>query len=384
MKTKIIYCKECLYPNTKPNLFFDDRGVCSACISYKSRNEIDWSDRKKQFEILVDTLKNNNNNYNCLIPVSGGKDSTYQVIKILEYGLNPLCVTASTCSLSDIGRENIKNLQSLGVDHVEITLNPKVRHKINKLALQTIGDISWPEHTLIFTIPIHAALQNNIDTIIWGENSQFEYGGPEKESEKKILDFNWLQEFGGLNGLRVSDIEGQENINSKDLHYYRYPNKDLLKKKKIAGHYLGYYFQWNSLENKEISKKYGFKTWNTNVEGAIFDCENLDNYQAGIHEYFCYLKFGFSRATAQASMMIRRKQISRADALQQVKKIEGKFPETFLGKELKKILEEIDMSLSEFIQICDRFTNKKIFLTDENGNLIKDNNLSLKKINYDN
>tara|TARA_A100000164_G_C21933485_1_gene786860 strand:+ start:2308 stop:3462 length:1155 start_codon:yes stop_codon:yes gene_type:complete len=384
MKKKIQYCKECLYPNTKPNLFFDHEGICSACNNFKSRDKIDWANRKKQFEALIDNLKKSKSNYNCLIPVSGGKDSTYQVLKILEYGLNPLCVTASTCSLSEIGRENIKNLQFLGVDHVEITLNPKIRKKINKLALKTIGDISWPEHALIFTIPIHVAIQNDINTIIWGENSQFEYGGPENESEKKILDYNWLQEFGGLNGLRVSDLEGQENITSKDLHYYTYPDKDLLNQKQINGHYLGYYFQWNSLKNREISKKNGFKTWNTNVEGAIFDCENLDNYQAGIHEYFCFLKFGFSRATAQASMLIRRKQLLRNEALKQVKDVEGKFPEKFLGRKLEKILDEIDMSLNEFIQVCDRFTNKKIFQTDENGNLIKDNKLGLKKINYDN
>ena len=179
-------------------------------------------------------------------------------------------------------------------------------------------------------------------------------------------------------------MEGQENITLKDLDYYFYPDKDLLNNKKIAGHYLGYYFQWDSLKNREISKKKGFQTWETNVEGAILDCENLDNYQAGIHEYFCFLKFGFSRATAQASMMIRRKELSRNEALKKVKDVEGKFPETFLGRKLEEILYEIDMSLNEFIQVCDRFTNKKIFQTDENRNLIKDNKLRLKKINYDN
>ena len=385
MSSKIIYCTECLYPNTKPHLFFDDKGVCSACNSFKSRSKIDWQDREKQFQKFVDNLKKNTDNkYHCLIPVSGGKDSTYQVIKILESGLNPLCVTASTCSLTELGRENIKNLQSLGVDHIEFTSNPKIRKKINKIALETVGDISWPEHNMIFTVPIHVALQNDINTIIWGENVQFEYGGPSNEAEKNHLDHNWLQEFGGLNGLRVSDFVGLEGIQEKDLLYYKFPDPDLLTKKKIIGIYLGYYFPWDSIKNKEISQKNGLKTWHSNLEGAIFDCENLDNYQAGIHEYFCFLKFGFARATTQANMMIRRKKISRKDALKLVTENEGKFPLTYMEKKTQEILSDIGISMDKFIEICDKFTNRKIFKTNKEGKLIKDNLLNLTKINIDN
>ena len=215
-----------------------------------------------------------------------------------------------------------------------------------------------------FTIPIHVAIQHDIKIIFWGENPQFEYGGPKNESEKKILDYNWLQEFGGLNGLRVSDLEGQENITLKDLDYYFYPDKDLLNNKKIAGHYLGYYVQWDSLKNREISKKKGFQTWETNVEGAILDCENLDNYQAGIHEYFCFLKFGFSRATAQASMMIRRKELSRNEALKKVKDVEGKFPETFLGRQVingdKSDLNNV-LEYNKIIGLSYKETDKELF-----------------------
>ena len=385
MSSKIIYCTECQYPNTKPHLFFDDKGVCSACNSFKSRSKIDWQDREKQFQKFVDNLKKNTDNkYHCLIPVSGGKDSTYQVLKILEYGLNPLCVTASTCSLSEIGRENIRNLQSLGVDHIEFTPNPNIRKKINKISLETVGDISWPEHTLIFTVPIHIAIQNNIKTIIWGENVQFEYGGPSDEAEKSTLDHKWLQEFGGLNGLRVSDFVGLNGIKKEDLIYYKFPETDLMLKQKITGIYLGYYFPWDSIKNRNIAKKYGLKVWNKNLEGAIFDCENLDNFQAGIHEYFCFLKFGFARATSQANMLIRRKEISRSEALRQVIENEGKFPLTYLDKKTEKILSEIDMNMDRFVEICDKFTNKKIFKTDETGQLIKDNQLNLQKINLDN
>ena len=74
-----------------------------------------------------------------------------------------------------------------------------------------IGDISWPEHALIFTIPIHVAIQNDINTIIWGENSQFEYEALKMNLKRRYL-IVIATRFGGLNGLRVSDLEGQENI----------------------------------------------------------------------------------------------------------------------------------------------------------------------------
>ena len=106
-----------------------------------------------------------------------GKDSTYQVIKMLEFGMNPLCVTSTTCDLSEIGRTNIENIKSLGVDYVEFTPNPIVRRKLNRLGLEMIGDISWPEHISINTMPVRVAVQYGIKLIIWGENSQNEYGG---------------------------------------------------------------------------------------------------------------------------------------------------------------------------------------------------------------
>ena len=148
--------------------------------------------------------------------------------------------------------------------------------------------------------------------------------------------------------------------------------------------FLGYYFPWDSYENKVIAEKNGFKSWHQKVEGSYFDYENLDNYQTGIHDYFCFLKFGYGRATAQISMDIRRGNIERSEALEFVIKNEGAFPKTYLDKSLKEILSEIEMTLDQFIDISDKFTNKKIFKTLPDGNLKKDNNLNLTKINYDN
>ena len=140
----------------------------------------------------------------------------------MECGLTPLCVNASTDSITPIGKKNLENIKNLGVDSIEVTLNTKTRKKINKFALETIGDISWPEHVTIFTIPIRIAIQNNIKLILWGENSQFEYGGPIVDANKNVLDNIWLQEFGGLNNLRVFDLTDVDGIKKSDLIYYNY------------------------------------------------------------------------------------------------------------------------------------------------------------------
>ena len=210
-KRWIKYCQKCLMPETKPDLPMDSEGVCGACRSYESRKEVDWRERKQDLLMITDRYRSlNGNNYDCVVPVSGGKDSTYQTIRMLELGLNPLCVTATTDKLSAIGRRNIENLKRQGVDFVEVTANPVIRRRINRLALTQIGDISWPEHVAIFTMPIRIAVQFNVPLIVWGENSQNEYGGPAAATENNVLTRRWLEEFGGLLGLRVSDLIGQD------------------------------------------------------------------------------------------------------------------------------------------------------------------------------
>lgn len=374
-------CIRCLYPDTKPDLFFDEEGVCSACRSFESRATVDWDARRAELEALIARYRSaGGGDYDCVVPVSGGKDSTYQVIRLLELGINPLCVTATTDSLSDIGRRNIENIKQLGVDYLEMTPNPVVRRKINRLCLTEIGDISWPEHVSIFTIPIRFAAKLGIPLIIWGENSQHEYGGPATASKKRTLDRRWLEEFGGLLGLRVSDLEGVDGIAARDLVAYTYPSDAELEKAGVTGMFLGYFIPWDGLQNAMIAQANGFETFTTMVEGSLADYENLDNYQTGIHDYFKYLKFGFGRATDIACNHIRRGRLRRDDALRMVEKRDGAFPWTYLGRPIEEILGEIDMTLDEFLIVCDRFTNRSIFASDNRGKIIRDDDGNVLKI----
>ena len=360
-------------------------GVCGACRNYEQRKEVDWNQRKQELVAILERYRSkNNSNYDCIVPVSGGKDSTYQTIRMLELGMNPLCVTATTDKLSAIGRRNIENLKLQGVDFVEVTPNPLVRRRINRLALTQIGDISWPEHVAIFTIPIRIAVQFSVPLIVWGENSQNEYGGPASATSNNVLTRRWLEEFGGLLGLRVSDLIGQEDIETKHLIQYTYPSDEELARVGVTGIFLGYYLPWDGLANALFSQGHGFETYHTTVEGSIVNYENLDNVQTGIHDYFKFLKYGYGRATDLACMHIRRGRLSREDGLKLVRKHDGKFPWTYLGTPIQEVLKELDMSIDEFTQVCDRFTNKKLFVCDSRGNLVKDKDGNLTKINDDN
>jgi len=383
-RSSLKYCRRCIMPETKPDLHIDAEGVCSACRAFEGRREVDWVARDKELRNIVERYRRGSAAYDCIVPVSGGKDSTYQTIRCLQLGLNPLCVTATTDKLSPIGRRNIENLKQLGVDYVEVTTNPVVRRRINKFALSKVGDISWPEHVAIFTIPVRIAVQMNVPLIIWGENSQNEYGGPAAAQQSTTLTRRWLEEFGGLLGLRVSDLVGQEGVEAKHLIQYTYPSDAELEAVGVTGLFLGYYIQWDGYQNALTAQAYGFETYHKCVEGSLVNYENLDNCQTGIHDYFKFLKYGFGRATDLACMNIRRGRLARADALEAVKKHDGKFPWIDLGVRREEILEEIDMGVDEFVRICDRFTNKKLFVCDSRGELIKDRHGNIAKMNYDN
>ena len=374
-----------MMPDTKPNLSFDEEGICNACRNYEKRDEVDWNKRKEELMSILDKYRSKDGlNWDCIIPVSGGKDSTYQVVTMLELGMNPLCVTSTTCHLTEIGRENIENIKNLGVDYIEITPNKKVRKHLNRIGLFEVGDISWPEHVGIFTIPVRIAVNMNIPLLIWGENSQNEYGGPAASTENNILDRKWLEEFGGLLGLRVSDLIGYEGIKKNQLIPYTYPTDEELKEVGVTGLFLGHYIPWDGLSNVLLAKAHGFKSWGKTIEGSAVDYENIDNYQVGIHDYFKFLKFGFGRASDLVSMHIRRGRLTREQGMNIVKNCDGKFPWTYLDKPLEEILEPLDITVDEFIKICDQFTNKKLFKVDRNGELIKDKKGNLVKINYDN
>ncbi len=379
----IQYCTNCLFPSTKPDLLFNNDGICNACTNYWNRPEINWESRSQEFKKIVKSIKSTNY-WDCVIPVSGGKDSTYQALIAKENGLNPLLVNSRTCDLSGIGRRNLDNLRGLGFDLIEVLPNPKVRSKLNLIGLQEVGDISWPEHIGMFTIPFMIALKFDIPVILYGENAQHEYGGPEHLVNNNFQDRRWLEEIGGTLGMRLEDVLVASGFNEKDLAIYKFPDSKDLQNKNIKAYYLGYFFPWNGLSNYIVSQAHGMESFGKTVEGSLVDYENLDNHQNGIHEYLKILKHGYGRITDQASILIRRGLITREEGLYFVKKNEVKFPWTYLGKRIEKIIEPLGIGLDELIEIFDSFTNKKIFKTNKDGSIFKDKDGNVIKLNYEN
>ena len=379
----IKYCVKCLFPETKPDLEFNKEGVCNACTNYSNRPNINWDKREKEFIKLISKTEKNTQ-WDCVIPISGGKDSTFQALTAKKYGLNPLLVNSRTCDLSPIGRKNIDNLRSLGFDAIEVLPNPKVRSKLNLIGLKEVGDISWPEHIGMFTIPFTIALKFDIPIIFYGENPQHEYGGPEHFVNNMHQDRRWLEEIGGTLGMRLEDVLLSEDIEPKDLNIYKFPDSKDLTEKNIKAYYLGYFFPWNGLSNYIISQAHGMLSYGKPVEGSLVDYENLDNHQNGIHEYLKILKHGYGRITDQASILIRRNLITREEGIEIVKKNEVKFPWTYLDKPIEKIIEPLGITLDDIVEIFDNFTNKNLFKLNKDNTLFKNTDGSLEKINYDN
>ncbi len=377
----IQYCTKCLNPSTRPNLHFSEQGVCSACLNFDNRATVDWDERATRFKKIVEQYRNKTqDNYDCVVGVSGGKDSSYQIITLLRMGLKPLAVTGVNCALSELGRKNLNNLNKVGVDRIEVSTSKPVRSAMNRHALRTVGDISWPEHASIFSAPLRVSTQLGIPLQIWGENPANEYGGPASAEATDTLTGEWLSTFSTLNGLSAHDFIGIDGITKQDILTFLPPSYTAMQQTSVTGLFLGYYFPWDGLRNAIIAQAYGMEFYPTTIEGSMVNYENLDNYHTGIHDYFMFLKFGFGRATTLANMFIRRNRLSREEGLAIVTKHDGKFPATCLGLSLKDILEDIDLCEDEFTAICDKFTNRNIFKTDSQGKLVKNKDGSPQKI----
>jgi len=211
----IRHCKICVFPETKPDLFFIEEGVCSACVAAEEKDKgVDWEQREKDFFKIIEHYKTKGSTgYDCIVPVSGGKDSTYQAYFMKKVcGLNPLCVCFETTAVTELGQRNLDNLSKLGIDVIHFKKNYEVYRKMVVESFKRVGDEMWPNHIGIFTIPVMIAVKFGIPLLVWGENPQQEYGGPIESVQNCILNRKWLEEFGGLLGNRIQDMVGVDGI----------------------------------------------------------------------------------------------------------------------------------------------------------------------------
>jgi N-acetyl sugar amidotransferase len=367
------YCSRCVFPESKPDLFFDDNGVCSACIgAEKKANEIDWEQRRKDFFSIVEHYRKpeGQSGWDCLVPVSGGKDSTYQAWFLkYECGMNPLCVCFETTNITELGQRNLDNLSDMGMDVVYFKKSHPAYKKMVVEGFKRVGDEMWPNHLGIFTIPVMVAVKFGIPLIVWGENPQKEYGGPLESIKNNVLDRAWLEEFGGLLGNRIQDMVGVDGLTERELTPYFYPSEEELKKVGIVSVFLGHYFFWDARRQLEIVKQHGFSVKEDGpVEGTYTNYENLDEKMHGLHDYLKFVKYGFGRATDHACIDIRNNRLTRDEGLKLVKQYDGKYPHLSINE----FITYSGMSKAEIDAIVDSFTNPLLFARDEQGAFLKD------------
>ena len=338
----MLRCRTCVMPNSRPDTAFVD-GECSACISYRKRPTIDWDARKQELITLLDR-----HDGRCIVPSSGGKDSTYQVMTLLGLGADVTVVTARTCHLTDIGRKNINNL-ARHARTIEVVPNMTVRAKLNRLALNLVGDISWPEHAAIFSTPFRMSAALNIPLMFYGENPQDQYGGPVGSDEAKTMTNRWISEFGGFLGLRPTDFIFMEGITATDMLDYQPPAGT-----NAEAHFLGQYIPWDSHRNAEVSIKAGMLGDRPSIANW-WPWENVDNAQTGIHDHFMFLKYGFGRGCQQISVDVRSGLIDRARALKWVEEFDGAFPFFYAGVQFNEVLDRIGMKREELTALMEQY-----------------------------
>jgi len=361
-------------PTTRPEQVFEN-GICDACHSTVDKHDvIDWQSREKEFEGILKKYRRSDGEYDCIIPVSGGKDSCYQAITMREkYGMNPLCVSHTPCELTDIGLKNINFLREEGFDVIQVSCNLKNYKQLVRIGFEKLGDCCWPEHIGIFTVPARIAVNYNIPLIIWGENSQFEYGGPATHKNNNYLDRNWLEQF-QMSGHRLSDVV-HDGINLSDIKTLIYPEDSDIQRVGVTGLFLGYFEKWDSKRNVDLCLSRGWlKNDDGAIEGAYNDVENLDCKWVRLHDYMKFLKFGYGRATDQICIEIRAGRMSREEgvvALGLTK--EGCYPVKYLNDFLKYL----NIDEEKYNEVLDSFTNKMIFEIDDEGCLKKDTSKNL-------
>ena len=351
-------CKICIYPDTRPDAHFVD-GVCSACRAFALRTDMSWEFRLDCLKAQIRYANERKAPYDVVVGVSGGKDSTWQVLKMLELGAKVLAVNGITDMQTPLGRRNLDNLKR-HCDVIEVTPNIEVRKKLVRIGLFRVGDMSWPEHNIIWSAPTRMAALMGIPLVVWGEQPQREYANPEGIEPATELNSAWVHQFGGMGGLRLDDLVGEEGLTAEDLNIFRFPSSDLMERGKVRGIWLSNYIDWDGWKNGFIAQHYGFEMSPVPVETSLGNWENLDNYVTILRDFLRFLKFGYTRGTDIACNHIRRGRLTREEGLVLEAKTFG-FPWTSLGKPIEEVLAYFDITLEQYVDECRRWMNPEIF-----------------------
>ena len=355
---KIIYCTQCLMSNTRPRVVFDKNGICNACINAEEKKSIDWEERKKEFKSLIQSYKSKDGSWDCIVPWSGGKDSSSIAWKLkYEYGMNPLLVTFSPILPNSVGEHNREVMIRNGFDHLFFRPNQKVHQILAKRFFIERGNpkVGWDAG--VNTIPVQVAVNYNIKLIFYAEHGESEYGGKVlTEESKKIRDFTEVIEHQIGDDPRNWEMEG---VSQKDLNPYIYPSRDKIESAGIKSMYFAYFHRWSMFENyKYIKDKINFMTSAKRTCGTFTDFDSLDDKFDDLYYYLQYIKFGFGRCVRDTSRFIQNGLMKREEAFSLCKKYDGEFPSNWLDD----VLNYLDLAEDEFYKIIDQHRNDEIWI----------------------
>ena len=303
-------CTKCGFPDTRPGSIFVE-GVCQACINYEKRSEVDWLGRATILqELCEDAKENTGSQYDCLIPVSGGKDSYTLVHLMTNLGMKPLLVTVTdSFTHTKAGSHNLRNMiTKFGLNHWQYTINHDLFIRATRAAFEATGEALKFVEYAIYTIPVMLAQALDIPLVVFGENSAYEYGSTDEDdfnANSQIL--NMVQKIEGerkwWKSVGVSNAEVNSILPSEDK-----PMPQVI--------YMSYFRPWSSTDNLEIARKYGFRDlggeWDR--KGTIENFEQMDSVAYMVHPWLKYPKFGFQRTTDIATRRVRQGLLTLPDA----------------------------------------------------------------------
>jgi N-acetyl sugar amidotransferase len=316
MRLPLTYCQRCCMPETQDGQAFDDFGHCNVCQSSEHKMRINWLERRSALEEILGRAKEENKlkPYDCLIPISGGKDSTFQLhVLVKEFGMRPLAVTFSHNWFNSTGMYNLLNsLEQFDVDHIMFT--PK-RSQVNKLAkksLTAIGDACWHCHAGIGAFPLKMAIEYDIRLVIWGESAAESSSRGTYKNPILKFDQDYFEKVSAkVSVTKMSDLD----LPLHELAGYQQPDAKAYSSADIQGIHLGDYIFWDEERQTEFVKEvYGWKE--TNIEGTYKRYKSAECIMPGVHDFACYLKRGYGRASFHASNDVRAGLVTREEAFE--------------------------------------------------------------------
>lgn len=359
------FCKRCLYPENHPlNITFDEEGICSGCRVHEEKDSLDWKPRGEKLKKILDEYRNTSgNNYDCIIPVSGARDSYFIVHTIKNvYGMNPLLVTYNKHYNTDVGIRNLANLRIVfDCDIMTQTINPETVKKITLASIRRMGSMYW--HCLAgqTVYPVQIATKFKIPLIIWGAHQGVDQVGMFSHLDEVEMTRKYRKEH-DLMGYEAEDlIDDFDEITEEDIMAFKYPDDKELERVGVRGIYLNNYIRWDSkAQHEKMIKEFGYES---DYQTRTFDTYNdVDcfNY-SDVHDYIKYCKHGYGKVTDHASREIRLRRMSREEGIELVKKYRSLEP-----KNLKLFLDWIGITENGFHFLIDQHRNKNIWERDEN------------------